>query len=106
MSDRIERIRYTIATPGWTDELKPDWDKEIALAMDMLIRPMAERGDKPLEDNFLRGYVRGLRFAAHRPSIIVQEADDEARRLEEAKQEAEHPAAGSPYEPTGEDASS
>lgn len=96
MSEKLARIQFTITTPGWVDDLLPDMQREQATALDVLQRPAHERGPAPFSDDFLRGYLRGLRYATSRPAMLMTE---EESRIQQEKKDAEPPppAAGSPY---------
>lgn len=93
---RIDAIRFTTTSPGWTEYIAKDLQGEELKAFEVLARELHERGQNPHSDDWIKGYIRGLRYAHLRPGVLVEEA--EAQRLKE-EQEAANPAkdVGSPY---------
>lgn len=99
MNEKLERIRFTITTPGWTEDLLPDMQREINLALEILQRPQSERGQSQYSDDFLRGYLRGIKYTTHRPAQLMTESDSDAERakVSDADANASNQTLGSPY---------
>src|SRR5262245_46117398 len=102
--EKADKLKFTITSPGWQDEILPDLNKERATVMEILLRAPQERPEPKHSDEFLRGYVRGINYAASRPFAMVQEFErrlvDGLRRTVE--DETEEQGVGSPYAPTEE----
>ena len=92
----IARLQFTITSPGWTDVLVPRLVRERDAAAVALTRTAAERAEPKFNDDFLRGYLRGLILAIESPAAVIREFENQmSRDKDEASGEPEP--AGSPY---------
>ena len=97
-AERAEKLRFTLASPGWFDCLQPMFEQEIAAAQQAMALTEPERASPKFSDDFLRGYLRGLIFAARRPAMLLHETEQEETTLRTAAT-SEVEGVGDPYSP-------
>lgn len=86
-------VRFMVDTPGWREFYLPLLDTEMGRVQALMLLDQAERPAPKNSDDYLRGYARGIRFAASRVNELLK--DSEQVVLDRGG--VEPAGAGSPY---------
>jgi hypothetical protein len=95
----VRLLQGLLTNPAWTDLYVLVLKDERTRVSGLLEMSQTERPAPNFNDDYLRGYARGLRFAIHRGEDLLKE--DEQAALNRLPPGPEPEAVGSPYRDSG-----
>lgn len=92
----FDELKKTLASDGYQKVLRKIVEGEAEATLDLLTKTPPERGRDGVDDQYLRGYLRGLNYALMRPALECRYFEE---RLAERQQrpDQEDLGIGTPY---------